>query len=134
MEEVSAGGASVVQISVTGTTTVEGYSVPNPTDEEVTAIYNAVVAGNSVQIVDVNDVYYQVLQADSVDGAINVELLYFGELSLLYTLENDTVTVTGKKIGGGAEIDDTSTALNKVWSASKLNTMIGNVESLLANI
>lgn len=96
-----------VQISVAGTTTVEGYSVPNPTDEEVTAIYNAVVAGNSVQVVDVNDVYYQVLQVDSVDGAINIELLHFGELSLLYTLENDTVTVTGKKIGGSGLPDPT---------------------------
>lgn len=99
-----------VQISVAGTTTVEGYSVPNPTDEEVTAIYNAVVAGNSVQVVDMNDVYYQVLQADSVDGAINIELLYFGELSLLYTLENDTVTVTGKKIGGSGLPSQTGNA------------------------
>lgn len=32
------------------------------------------------------------------------------------------------------EIDDTSVLSTKVWSASKLNTMIGNVESLLANI
>ena len=32
----------------------------------------------------------------------------------------------------GAEIDDTTTALNKVWSSSKVNSLIGDVETLLA--
>lgn len=99
-------GGGAVQIAVSGTATVEGYTVPNPTAEEITAIYNSLVAGKNVQIVDSNDVYYQVLQADSVDGAINIEALYFGELALLYTLENNTVTITGKKIGGGGGLPD----------------------------
>lgn len=101
---------STVQVEVSGTSTVEGYTVPNPTAEEMTAIYNSVVAGNNVQIVDSNDVYYQVLQADSVDDAINIEALYFGELALLYTLENNTVTITGKKLGGGGLPDPTGHA------------------------
>lgn len=211
-------------IEIANNTTVSGFSVPNPTAEELTDVYNAVVAGRSVQMVDSNDVYYQVLQADSVNDAINIEILYFSEMSLLYTLENDTVSIESKKIGGsaknvvtltgesgtltaeqialvvddtavleivcdgevfrlsnkdstltyrtytntnceasetvsfkviyiqlnqeavnygvwtleevsaGAEIDDSSTALNKVWSASKLNTMIGDIETLLSQI
>lgn len=103
-------GGGAVQIAVSGTATVEGYTVPNPTAEEITAIYNSLVAGKNVQIVDSNDVYYQVLQADSVDGAINIEALYFGELALLYTLENNTVTITGKKIGGGGLPEQTGNA------------------------
>lgn len=124
----SSGGA--VQISVNGRTTVSGYSVPNPTAEEMTAIYNAVVAGNNVQIVDSNNVYYQVIMADSMDGAINIEILYFSEMALIYSLEHDVVTVESKKIGG-ASIDDSSTATDKTWSANKINGLIGNVESLI---
>lgn len=34
----------------------------------------------------------------------------------------------------GAQINDSSTSLTETWSASKLNTMIGNVETLLSQI
>lgn len=34
--------------------------------------------------------------------------------------------------GGGATIDDTTTALDKVWSSYKINSLIGDVETLLA--
>ena len=34
----------------------------------------------------------------------------------------------------GAQINDNSTSLTETWSASKLNTMIGNVETLLSQI
>lgn len=91
-------GSSAVQIAVDGSTTVEGYSVPSPTAEELTAIYNAVVAGNNVQIVDSNDIYYQVILADSMAGAINVELMFFGKMVLTYTLENETVSITANKL------------------------------------
>lgn len=92
-------GDSAVQIAVNGTKTVAGFSVPNPTAEQLTAIYNAVIAGHSVQIVDSNNIYYQVMLADSIDDAINIEILYFGEIVLLYSLENDIVNVEAKKIG-----------------------------------
>lgn len=92
------GQGGAVQIAVNGQTTVGGYSVPNPTAEEMTAIYNAVVAGNNVQIVDSNNVYYQVVLADSMDGAINIEILYFSEMALIYSLEHDVVTIESKKI------------------------------------
>lgn len=91
-------GGGAVQIAVNGRTTAGGYSVPNPTAEEMTAIYNAVVAGNNVQIVDSNNVYYQVVLADSMDGAINIEILYFSEMALIYSLEHDVVTIESKKI------------------------------------
>lgn len=97
-------GSGAVQIAVDGTATVEGYAVPNPTAEELTAIYNAVVAGNNVQIVDSNDVYYQVILADSMAGAINVELMFFGKMVLTYTLENETVSITANKVSSKKEI------------------------------
>lgn len=88
---------SVVQIEISGTSTYEGYRIPYPTAEEMTAIYNAVVAGNNVQIVDPYDVYYQVLQADSSSSTINIEILYFSTMFILYTLENDTVSIEAHK-------------------------------------
>lgn len=91
-------GGGAVQIAVDGTATVEGYVVPKPTAEELTAIYNAVVAGNNVQIVDSNNVYYQVVMTDSMNGAINVEILFFSEMALIYSLEHDVVTIESKKI------------------------------------
>lgn len=94
------GISGAVQISVNGTATAQGFAIPKPTAEEMTAIYNAVVAGNSVQIVDKNNVYYQVMLADSMDGAINVEVLFFSEMTILYSLEHDVVTFETKKLGG----------------------------------
>lgn len=88
---------SVVQIEISGTSTYEGYRIPYPTAEEMTAIYNAVVAGNNVQIVDPYDVYYQVLQADSSSGTVNIEITYFSTMFILYTLENDTVSIEAHK-------------------------------------
>lgn len=90
-------GSGVVQIAVEGTATVEGFRIPYPTAEELTAIYNAVVAGNNVQIVDPYDVYYQVLQADSSDSVISIEIPYFSTMFIVYTLENDTVSITTHK-------------------------------------
>lgn len=86
-----------VQIAIEGTTTYESFRIPDPTAEEVTAIYNAVVAGSSVQIVDPYDVYYQVLQADSSDSVVSIEISYFSTMFLVYTLENNSVSVTAHK-------------------------------------
>lgn len=98
------GISGAIQISVAGRETVQGFSVPKPTAEELTAIYNAVVGGNSVQIVDNTDVYYQVMLADSMDGAINVEIMFFSELAILYSLEHDVVTIEAKKIGDSTQV------------------------------
>lgn len=119
------GISGATQISVAGRTTVQGFSVPNPTAEEMTAIYNAVVAGNSVQVVDSTDVYYQVMLADSMDGAINVEIMFFSEMTLLYSLEHDVVTIEAKKIGGeetktATLTANTQLASNTVYSAGEL--------------
>lgn len=86
-----------VQIAIEGTTTYESFRIPDPTVEEITAIYNAVVAGSSVQIVDPYDVYYQVLQADSSDSVVSIEIAYFSKMFLVYTLENNSVSVTVHK-------------------------------------
>lgn len=108
-------GGGAVQIAVNGTTTVEGYAVPNPTAEEITAIYNAVIAGNNVQIVDSNNVYYQVVLADSINGAVSVEILFFGTIVLTYTLEDDKITITANKFGINAttNFDKTKTQVLK---------------------
>ena len=90
-------GGGVVQIAIEGTTTYEGFRIPDPTAEELTAIYNAVVAGNNVQIVDPYDVYYQVIQADSTSSSISIEIPYFSTMFITYTLENDTVSIETHK-------------------------------------
>lgn len=128
------------QITVNGTVTAGGYSVPNPTAEEMTAIYNAVVAGDSVQIVDKNNVYYQVILADSMDGAINVEILYFSEMAIIYSLEHNVVTVETKKIGGESmnvsNITDLSTFTintNTIYNGAELTEFGINLPTTVDN-
>lgn len=36
--------------------------------------------------------------------------------------------------GGGAEIDDSTIATDKVWSSNKINSLIGDVEGILAEL
>lgn len=84
--------------------TVEGYSVPNLTAEQITEAYNAVVSGRGCIVVDRNDVgHFFVNQADSLNGDVTIEILYYSYMLVSYTLSGDTVTVTGVKLGGGGE-------------------------------
>lgn len=82
----------------TTNTTVGGYSVPELTDEQIVTIHNEFVKGKSVIIQDANDVYYQILQSDVINDEIQVQILYFDTLIVTYTLDNDTVTITAKKL------------------------------------
>lgn len=52
-------------------------------------------------------------------GSATTELEKLRVGNIIYSIPED----------GGAEIDDTTTALNKVWSSDKTNTEIGNVPS-----
>ena len=53
------------------------------------------------------------------------------------TIEESAVTYSWTRIDiqpAGVQINDNSTSLTETWSASKLNTMIGDVETLLSQI
>ena len=52
----------------------------------------------------------------------------YQELTLDWSLQ-------GNLYGGGAVIDDTSTTGNTVtWSANKINSVIGNINTILASV
>lgn len=97
-------GEAALLIASASDITVEGYSVPNLTAEQITEAYNAIVRGRGCIIVDHNDVgHFFVNQADSLNDDITVEILYYSYMLVSYTLSGDTVTVTGVKLGGGSE-------------------------------
>lgn len=71
--------------------TVEGFSVPALTAGQVIAAYNAVVAGRGCIVVDKDDVgHFFVNQADSLNGDITVEILFYSYMLVAYTLSGDT--------------------------------------------
>lgn len=82
----------------TTNTTKGGYSIPDLTADQVTQIYNCIVSGHQPFIKDANEVYYSVSQVDSINDEIQVQILYFDTLIITYTLDNDTVTITAKKL------------------------------------
>lgn len=94
----SAGGAEYAALMVGSESdiTVEGYSVPALTAEQVTAAYNAVVAGRGCIVVDKDDIgHFFVNQADSLNGDITIEILFYSYMLVAYTLSGDTVSVEG---------------------------------------
>lgn len=84
------------QISIQATTnkTVNGYQVPVLSDAQLLAIYNAVVAGDSVVITDANGMmHFTGINADIVSDAIFVNFRYFDKMLLEYTEGNVTTFV-----------------------------------------
>lgn len=66
--------------------TVEGYGVPELTDEQITSAYNYIVAGKSVVINDAYDlIYLNVEEATNTDG-IAIKILFRDVLVLTYKL------------------------------------------------
>lgn len=89
-----------INIHATSNITVNSFQVPNLTQEQVTTAYNTVVAGNNCVISDATDTYHMcVNQADSLNGLLTIELLYFSTMLLIYTInENDEVEISYKDI------------------------------------
>lgn len=93
------GGGGGVTIIALNNKTVNGYSVPSLTDDQLLAIYNATVAGKSVTITDATGMmHFSGVTADMVSDEVFVSFLYFDKMILEYG-EGDTTTF--KEIGGG---------------------------------
>lgn len=66
--------------------TIEGYGVPELTDEQITSAYNFIVAGKHVVINDAYDlIYISVEEATNTDG-IAIKVLFRDVLVLTYKL------------------------------------------------
>lgn len=77
-------------------TTVNGYSVPELTGDQITEAYNSVIVGRPVTIVDADEHYYLTVdQVDSINDEITLVALYFDVMILTY---HDDETITYKVI------------------------------------
>ena len=79
-------------------TTIEGYSVPNLTEEQIVAAYNAVIAGKVV-IIASSDTHshFVVNQADSLNDEPSIEVIYYSTMLLTYTAGEGGVEITAAK-------------------------------------
>lgn len=94
---INAGFGTVVRAE--NNTEVNGYQIPQLTEEQILSIYNAVVTGRIVVISDKNDMmHFVVNQVDSVSDSICVCVMYFDIMVLSY---HDDGTIDYKLIGGG---------------------------------
>ena len=81
--------------------TVGGFAVPKLTVEQVTTIYNAVVAGKGAIVTDENEyAHFVVNQADVISDELTISFLYYNSLLLTYSIENDSVVITYVEVGG----------------------------------
>lgn len=86
------------------------------------------------------------LQIDTMPAAaakyLNVIYQFTGTTTSTYTnghfykcvTDGSTYSWEEVSFGGGAVIDDSTTSTTETWSSSKINSMIGDIESLLAAI
>lgn len=82
-------------VSAENNTTVSGYQVPQLTSDQIVRIYNDIVAGKNVIIVDATDMmHFQGINADVISNELFISFRYFGNLVLEYS-ENGTITLVG---------------------------------------
>lgn len=113
-----------------------------------TAVQGGVIGENELSLltdVDLEKIQVRVLPTASADELGKI-YQYIGATDSTYTNAyfykcvsdgQDPATYSWIRIDvqpAGAQINDNSTSLTETWSASKLNTMIGNVETLLSQI
>lgn len=93
-----------VIIRATVNTAINGYQVPLLTSENVQAIYNGIVAGKEVVVVDsTENMHFKVNQADRVSDDIFISFLYFDIMILEYD-ENENITY--KEIADKSYVDE----------------------------
>lgn len=106
----SSGGGDVESmfIHAESHTTKETYVVPVLTDEQIVTIYNGVVAGNNVFIVDdLDTITIQVLDASSIDPDVSVVALFRDKLILTYQVGEEVVaTPINKEVQKATSISD----------------------------
>lgn len=107
-----------VIITTVQQTTVDGYIVPDLTVEQVTNLYNALVAGRKATVDFTTSGVHQQLDfvnATNLTG-LSVRCVYQDVMVLTYTISGDSVSITYKEIGGSGDkyyrhrIDITGTA------------------------
>lgn len=113
-----------------------------------TAVQGGVIGENELSVLtdaELEQIQVSALPTASADELGNI-YQYVGATDSTYTNAyfykcvsdgQDPATYSWTRVNtqpAGAQINDSSTSLTETWSASKLNTMIGNVETLLAQI
>lgn len=92
---------NALMIHATEDEQVNSYDVPKLTAEDVTRAYNAIVSGRGCLILDKDEIcHYAIVQADSINNVLNINILYHNIMLLSYTLEGEDVTIRYKEIDG----------------------------------
>lgn len=90
-----------IVIETATNTTVGAYQAPNPTVEQVMTAYNAVVSAIPCTLTDaLGQQHFVVNQADTIGDVISISILYYMEMIITYSVENDSVVITHYDIGG----------------------------------
>lgn len=96
-------GISPIIVTANTNVTVNGYQVPSLTTENVQAIYNGIVAGKEVVVVDATEtMHFKINQADSVSGEVFISFLYYDIMLLEY---DENANITYKEIASKSYVD-----------------------------
>lgn len=94
--------AKVIYVNSVRNVTVEGISVPELSEGQVLAIYNAIVNKQMVVVKSVdNSGHFVITQADALNGEISVVLIYYASALITYTTTAQGVEVSVQALGGG---------------------------------
>lgn len=94
--------AKVIYVNSVNNITVEGISVPELSEGQVVAIYNAIVNKQMVIVKSVdNSGHFVITQADALNGEISVVLIYYASALITYTTTAHGVEVSVQALGGG---------------------------------
>ena len=122
-----------------GTNGINGKDGASPTIDPTTKNWIVGTVDTGVKAEAQSNYFYTGTEfptSDLIDGDL---YLYFAEDTKgnVYQYQGTTLdwALQGNLYGGGAVIDDTSTVGNTVtWSASKINSVIGNINTILASV
>lgn len=88
-------------INATDHVSVQGYTIPRLSIEQLQEAYNGVVAGKSVNIIsDSNMCHFRVLQADSLGGEICVNFSFYNTALVEYVASGESVDIKVKMLTG----------------------------------
>ena len=122
-----------------GTNGINGKDGASPTIDPTTKNWIVGTVDTGVKAEAQSNYFYTGTEfptSDLIDGDL---YLSFAEdtKGIVYQYQGTTLdwALQGNLYGGGAVIDDTSTVGNTVtWSASKINSVIGNINTILASV
>lgn len=89
--DIGGSGSQAVVIQADQNKTVNGYVVPQLTDEQITQIHNFLVSGTSVVVADATgNMHFGGLNTDVISDEIYISFRYFDKMVLEYTMGNVT--------------------------------------------